>query len=258
MSLIQETREEKRRRELPGFRWFAVVVIAGTVITSTALIRDAWKSGKEPAAERRTIDVTGTAKQRVKSDELSWKMTVSATGRDRAAAMRRLSTEVQALREFLSAHEVQPAEIHSHPALDDTEDAAIEDVDGTGASHPKPTEFTATMVVEVQSSDLPRIVRAFNELADKPERQIAVDVEEPTCSYSGLATVSEELIAKARHDVRVRATAQIAEVGDAHLGPLVVSDLGSVNSPELGTASLANCVNGSEVVATARGTFTIE
>ena len=262
MSLIQESRNERQSRGRWGLGWFAVFAAAAAVVSSTAMVVDGWKAAQHwtPPPEARAINAVGTARRHVQPDRLLWTATITTHAADRATTLRRLSADVQTLRDFLGGHEIQESEISIFLATsqEETETVTHRSADGTEEEHERTTGFSATQKVELHSRDVARAVRALQALALAPGLVAELEADEPACSYSALDALQEEVLGAARADLRTSTERAVSQIARAQRAKLVTTDLGMFSAPVLGSSSLDACERGTDATATVTAEYALE
>jgi hypothetical protein len=206
---------DKDGRFLSGVALAAGLVLS-TMIGARALVR--------VKSEDQTIQVTGSAKRRIRSDQIVWSANVWARGNDMAAAYKTLAANVPRVTAYLKDKGLDPKQIvvHSvetkvfHPR--DKESVEIEDV---------VSGYEMSQEIEVRSSDVDKVAQVSREATELINHGIALDSNSPAYHYTKLGDLKIAMLAEAAKDARVRAE-QIASSAGASLGPLRSARMGVI------------------------------
>jgi hypothetical protein len=253
-------------RERPfRFDWrpFAIMAASVACVASTALVVDGYKATHKPLRTildaPHTITARGSATRHVVPDRVHWEMTVSVHGADAREARRRAIGLAEKARAFLIDHDVRANEITLQPTA--VEEATRRVVhhrsDGSEEQDDVPNGFDGTQTLSVASTDISRIFGAFH-LATSSLELDGVEMEHPSCTYSGLAAIEDQLLPDARLAVRQRAEATVKTVGRSRLGRLVAIEPGSFSTAAFNDAPLASCEHGADVAVTIDATFELK
>jgi hypothetical protein len=211
---------DKEGRFLMGAALAAGLVVS-TVVGARALVR---------IKSDNTIQVTGSAKRRIKSDLVIWTAKVSSRGSDMRTAYKTLSGEVPKLTAWLEKKGVPKAQIkiysvatkaiHPH----DKEGREIEDTI---------TAYELTQTIEVRSSEVEKIGAIANESTQLIDEGVELESNAPDYIYTKLGDLKIQMLAEASKDSRVRGE-QIATATGAKLGPLRQARMGviQINPPD--------------------------
>jgi hypothetical protein len=259
MALIHESRDELKRRGWPSLRWSAVIIAAVAMVWSVTVVVDGWKASHARPSEDRVITAVGMVRRHLQPDRLLWDATISAHAADRAAALHKLSAEMKDVRAFMAAHEIKPEDLSVSAAAcsEDTETITHHRPDGSTDEESKPNGFVATQKLELRATELPRAIRAIREFAAAPELAVEVETDEPTCSYSDIDKVQEEVLAAAQTSVREHGETSAKEIGHTKLGKLLTTDSGSF-SAGLGSPSFDACEHGADAIASVSARYQID
>lgn len=199
-------------------------LIVSTVVGARALVR---------IKSDNTIQVTGSAKRRIKSDLIIWTAKVSARGTDMRGAYKTLSAEVPKLTAWLDKKGVPKAKIkifsvstkaiHPH----DKEGREIEDTI---------TAYELTQTIEVRASgpgEVEKIGAIANEATQLIDEGVELESNAPDYIYTKLGDLKIQMLAEAAKDSRVRAV-EVATSTGSHIGPLRQARMGviQINPPD--------------------------
>lgn len=154
-----------------------------------------------------TISVTGSARQRIRSDLVIWSCTVAARSTDRATAYTEMAAGVVRVRAWLRARGIPDAQIVVDPV-------------GTNELHPRTQEgqeipeqvigYVLSQSITIESRDVDRVTSASRSVTELINQGVDVQSGAPQYIFTGLARLKIQLLAEASRDARTRAE-QIAE-----------------------------------------------
>ncbi len=256
MSLAPESRDMKPRREWINPKLLGIIVGAVALVWSTRMVVGGWEASHAEHRDARPFQIAGTASRHVMPAAISWELTVTAHGADRAAAIRDLVKASDHARALLADNGIKRGELTEFPQACDTETQTIthHHADGSEESQDVPHGFAASQKLSVRSADVARVLAAYHALSvlELP----AVELAEPSCALADIEEVNAELIAKARSVVRPRAETAVAAIGGAKLGKLLTADAGTAGP--IAASSFELCAAGADVVASVNATFELE
>jgi len=210
----------------------AALGIACVIATSIAF--GAWERVRGPRQPDRSITVTGSAKQRIKSDYAEWTATVVTEDKDRTAAIRTLHTQVDAAVANLKAQGLSDAEIRVEGATFDEIHETETITKGTPAK-PIITQrdimvgWRTTQSITVASANVDLIEKVSREVTSLLEQGITITSSAPSYFYTKLGELKIEMLAAASKDARTRAESMIKSAGGASIGKLRAADMGVIN-----------------------------
>jgi uncharacterized protein len=177
-----------------------------------------------------TIQVTGSAKKRIKSDVMVWQASVTAESRSLPDAYGKLSRDVATTQAFLVAHGV-PAEqivvsaVTTTPIRRTARQAGNRDDEDalTGTV----TGYSLKQSLAIHSADIDRITAVSRQVTELINQGILLESDEPQYLYTRLAETKVQILAEAAHDARERA-AQIAASAGSHVGEIRSAEMGVI------------------------------
>jgi len=229
----------------------AVGLFASTVVGARALVR---------IKSDNTIQVTGSAKRRIRSDLVIWSAKVSARAPQMSAAYKTLSAQVPLVMAWLDKKGVPKDKIKVfsistkmvHPQ--NKEGREIEDVI---------TAYTLDQTIEVRSSDVEKIGQVSREATELIEQGIELESFAPEYVYTKLGDLKIKMLAEAAKDSRERA-AQIATSTGANIGPLRQARMGVIQINPADSTETSNEGNNDtssldkDIIAVVSSTFALE
>lgn len=198
----------------------AIVVIALAVaasfITSTYIAADAYEGrNKYNHRQNQTITVKGSTRHRVRSDRAVWCIVVKGEGADLQSAFEVLDSGVERVQEFLTKNGFPPDQVGLGAISTTTKYAR----DAKGNRTDEVTGFTLQRRFGVRTTDVNRVARTAGKVTQLLKEGVFVISQSPEYTYSELAPLKIELMAKASADARDRAE-KIAASTKSHLGEL--------------------------------------
>src|SRR3954453_7393198 len=160
-------------------------LVASTAVGARALGRI--KSDK-------TIQVTGSAKRRIKSDLVIWSAKVSSRANEMRSAYKTLSGNVPKLTAWLEKKGVPRAQIKIYSVAT----RAIHPHDKEGREIADTiTAYELTQMVEVRSHDVERIGTIANEATQLIDEGVELESEAPEYIYTKLGDLKIQMLAEA-------------------------------------------------------------
>lgn len=183
---------------------------AGGLIASTVLASRAYTSRFEQARKtEQTLNVTGSARKRIRSDLAVWHIQVSGEGKELKEAYAVLRTAYERVEKFLkdagfTPQEISAGPIDTHKRLKrDFHGNATDEVIGYGLSR----SFTVT------TSRVDAVAKPASEVTTLIQEGISVVSTAPEYHYTGLADLKIGLIGEAAKNARERADQIVASAG---------------------------------------------
>ena len=195
----------------------AVAVVASAFLLGQAVVRVARIKYSDE-----TITVTGSAKQRIRSDLIVWRAAIASRGPELAIAYRKLTSDVPKTTDYLKRKGV-PADKIVVKSVKTTEQHARDK-----EAHELPEQIIGYVLeqdIEVTSSDVDRITQIANDSTELINDGVQLTSEPPVYIYTGLADLKVKLLAEASHDARQRAE-QIASNTGGSLGGIRSAKMG--------------------------------
>jgi hypothetical protein len=208
------------------FGWLAIGI---AIIISTWIAASAWERVKMKPADR-TIQVTGSAKKQIISDQIEWTASLQTQNMDRTAAYRDLHQNVQTALSYLKEQGVKEDEIRPGSVMVD--EIRKTEYTGTGENRIEREVFkgySTTQRISVISNDVARVERISREITQLLERGVPITSIPPKYYYTKLGELKIQMLAEAAKDARVRGENIVKEAGGAVLGKLRGADMGVIN-----------------------------
>jgi hypothetical protein len=216
--------------------------LAVAVTVSTFIVSSSWERVRNKPRER-LINVTGSAKKRIVSDQIEWTATITTLEMDRLKAIRDLAAHTKVTLEYLRGHGIKDDEIVPSSvtvqAVFDTEHIEVRTKEGTEVREKKTFKgHQAVQAITLRSSGIARVERVSREITQLLERGIPVESGAPTYYYTKLGELKVNMLAEASKDARTRAESMVGETGGAEIGKLQSAQMGVINiNPANSTAT---------------------
>jgi len=180
--------------------------------------------------EKRTIDVTGSATQRIISDLIEWEAEIETRDADRTASYRALRKHVETALAYLKDQGIADDEIRVS-AVSSNELIETEYI-GTGEDRIQrrvSKGWSTRQSISVRSTDIPRIERVSREITQLLEQGVPISSDPPLYHFTKLAEVKIDMLAKAAANARERAQKIVEAAGGKGLGKMWAADMGVIN-----------------------------
>ncbi|MBI2897486.1 MAG: SIMPL domain-containing protein [Deltaproteobacteria bacterium] len=214
--------------------WIGSLFVSTAVVAAALVVAVALAYAVRVRYAERSVSVTGSATQRIRSDRVMWTATVFARAPALADAYRVLQNGVPRVRRFLVEGGLPEAEI-TVGSIETTELYARNE-DGVEIRE-QIIGYELTQPVGVTSARIPLVTRLSQDVTQLIQDGVDVRSDAPEYIYTGLGALKVRLIAEATRDAHDRA-AKVARNTASYLGPLVSARVGVVQ---------VNAANESEV-----------
>lgn len=203
-----------RDRPLPELLIGLVALALAAVITGIVVsnaIRDVKK-------RRDTITVTGSAREPIRANLATWRISVRAQETDPAVAARQLQREVEAVRTFLRGGGIEDSAVRQPPLV-------TADVSRRIAPRRFVAEYRLTQRFEVTTSDIVRLERVAGSVSELVAQGLPVAVGGITYVSTQLTEARFKALQAATANARDRAETLVEGLG-GDLGPVRSANLG--------------------------------
>lgn len=203
-----------RERPLPELLLGLIALGLAAVITGIVVsgaIRDVKK-------RRDTITVTGSAREPIRADLATWRISVRVQRPDPAAAARALQVQIRGVREFLRAGGITDAEVRQPPL-------ATAEVTRRVAPRRFVAEYRISQRFEITSRNIERLERVAGAVTELVARGIPVSVGSITYVSTQLTAARFKALQAATANARDRAETLVEGLG-GDLGPVRSANLG--------------------------------
>jgi hypothetical protein len=207
---------ERSITSIPGLA-IAVALIISTVIGGWFFVKG--KRGDQ------TITVTGSARQRIKSDLVIWKSGISYQAPVLADAYHSLSESVPKVKAYLVSKGIAENQITVSSISSQTLHGRSSD----GVETSEITGYSLRQELEVRSNEVDKIAKIAREATELINQGILIESMAPEYHYTQLGDLKIKMLSEAAKDAKTRAT-QIAESTG--------SSIGSVRSARMGVLQI--------------------
>jgi hypothetical protein len=216
----------------------ALVAPAISLVIAVQIATGSWERVKTKPAKR-TLQVTGSASQRIVSDLIEWSAVIETENADRTAAYRALREQVTAALAYLRERGITASDIRASSV--ETSELIEKEYKGTGAERVERSVskgWSTRQVIQVRSKDIARVEKVSREVTELLEKGIQIASEAPSYHYTKLDEVKVDMLARAAANARERARRIVEAAGGAGLGALWDADMGVINvNPANATAT---------------------
>ncbi len=194
-----------------------VSLIAAALVVSNAYVR----RGEQPYRESKSLEVTGSARERIRSDQATWTIIVAGEAKGQQEAYEKLAAADQGVRTFLSARGFPEAAL----GYGSIETVTHYRVDEKGRETRDVTSYELRRSIHVSTPDVGRVADAAGAVTELLKTGARVESLSPAFIYTGLAELKIRMIGEATANARARA-ASIAEKSGCRLGEVRRADAG--------------------------------
>jgi hypothetical protein len=207
------------------------LTIGLAIVIAAAFLGKALVESLRIRHKEQRITVTGSATRRIRSDFIAWEATVRSRDAVLTVAYKKLAADVPVVVDFLKARGISEQNIKVHSTVVTELHPTVE-----GREQPEVTlGYVTEQVVQVKSSDIPKVERASREATQLIDRGIYIHSDPPLYMYTKLAELKIQMLAEAAKDAHLRAE-QIATNTQARLGGLLNAKMGVLQvNPEFST-----------------------
>ena len=207
----------------------AVLAVCGAValIASTSLAAKAYQSKQELAKrDEQTLQVTGSARKRIRSDLAIWTVRVAAEGKDLKSAYAALKIGVDKVSEFLKSRKFEPAEV-APGAIATTVHYGR---DWRGQETTQVTGYTLTRGITVTTPRVDAVAAPAADVTELISDGIDIVSGAPEYIYTKLGELKIEMIGEASKEARSRgdqivnnAGCEISDIRNARMGVMQIT-----------------------------------
>jgi hypothetical protein len=218
----------------------AAFVLAVSIVLSTVIGSWSFLSAKKLD---QTVEVTGSAKIRIKSDLIIWQASVATEAPTLPDAYAKLTRDVEKVKVFLVAHgipenQIAISAVDTTPVLRERKAVYQPDTEGTSVTGAV-AGYHLRQSLSVRSSEIDKITAISRQVTELINQGILLDSEAPEYLYTRLAETKVEILADAAKDARERAK-QIATSTGGNIGDVRSASMGVLQI----TAADSNDVSG--------------
>lgn len=198
----------------------------GAIALAVGLILSTWIAVRalERIKSDNTIQVTGSAKRRIRSDLIVWRSHVTVSGPELRAAYRTLAANVPKVTAYLEKKGIPKEQL-------------VVSAVSTRALHPRTSQgdqnedvvtgYALSQSIEVRSLDIDKVSALSRQATELIEEGIPLQSDPPAFHYTKLAELKLQMLAEAARDSRQRAE-EIARATGARIGVLRQARMGVI------------------------------
>ena len=199
-----------------GFALAAALVLSSIVL--------AWAYTQTKKSDQ-TITVTGSARERIKSDLVIWRAGVSYQATQLADAYKSLTDGVPRVKQYLISKGVPENEI----TISSISSQTLHEKDNEGNESGKITGYSLRQEVQVRSADVDKVEKIAREATELINQGILLESGAPEYYYTKIADLKIKMLAEAAKDAKVRAQQVASSTG---------SSIGSVRQARMGVMQI--------------------
>ncbi len=195
-----------------------VCIAAATIVSSVILSKGFLKIMK---ITREQITVTGSANKQIISDYIVWRAAFTVRDPDMGKAYKRLSADLDKVKNYLLAHGVKEQEL-TIPQV------AIEQLykkDSRGNDTNELLDYRLSQIVEVRSENLPQITKVSRSITELIDQGVQLNSGAPEYLYRRLDDLKIEMLALATENAKLRAENMAKATGN-RIGPIRSARMG--------------------------------
>lgn len=202
------------------------------ILCSLAFLASAFLIARGVSALRsgeQVVNVTGSAKRRIRSDRIVWHVGVKTEAPLLTDAYHRLTDEMPKLRAYLLAKGIREDEITVN-AIETTEiRRPFSKSDGSDDANGRVVGYSLRQEVMVTSSDVDRVSAISRSVTELINQGLLIDSPAPQYLYTRLSDLKVEMLAEAAKDAKARAQQIASATGDS---------IGAIRSARMGVLQI--------------------
>ena len=202
--------------------FLAGIALAVGIVLASAI--GGWSFVKGKRGDQ-TITVTGSARERIKSDLVIWRAGVSYQAPVLADAYRSLSESVPRVKAYLIGKGISDNQI----TISSISSQTLHGKNSNGEESAEISGYSLRQVLEVRSNDVDKIAKIAREATELINQGILIESQPPEYHYTKLGDLKIRMLAAAAKDAQLRAV-QIAQSTG--------STVGSVRSARMGVLQI--------------------
>jgi len=203
--------------------WFnAGIAMAIGLVLSSAIF--GWFYSKTKKGDE-AINVTGSAKKRIKSDLVVWSAGVSAQSAQLTDAYRQLSDSIPRIKQYLVGKGIAENQM----TVSSITTTTLKKQDANGNESSVITGYALKQEIEIKSTDVERIAQIAREATELINQGILIESNAPQYYYTQIGDLKIEMLGEAAKDAKVRAEKIAASTGNS---------IGAVKSARMGVLQI--------------------
>lgn len=207
----------------------ALAVPSLAAVSAVSIAAGTWERVRTKP-EKRTLQVTGSATQRIISDLIEWSARIETVEADRTSGYRNLRQHVDAAQAYLVAEGLAADDIRVSAATS----YEVIDMEYVGSGKERVQRrisrgWRTTQIISVRSKDIARVEKVSREITQLLEKGVPISSNSPTYHYTKLGELKIDMLARASRDARERAEKIVESGGGQNLGKLWAAKMGVIN-----------------------------
>lgn len=199
----------------------AAVVLSVAVVLSTIIGSSVFLKAKKLT---QAVEVTGSAKKRIKSDLIVWNTSVTDEGAALADVYHRLNKNVETTKAFLVSQGVPANEIVTS-AVETTPVRKTVKPNSDESSVGQITGYQLKQSLEIRSNEVDKVTAVSRQVTVLIDQGIVLESDAPQYLYTKLGDAKVSLLGAAAQDALARAK-QIASATGSGVGDVRSADMG--------------------------------
>lgn len=183
-----------------------IALAIGLVLSSVIL---GWSYTRVKKGDE-AVNVTGSARRRIKSDLVVWTAAISTQAPKLADAYSQLSDNVPRIKQYLMSKGIPENEM----TVSAISSSTLHKRDADGIESSEITGYSLRQQVEVRSKDVDRIAQIAREATELINQGILLESMPPQYSYTKLGDLKIEMLGEAAKDAKTRAEQIAASTGN--------------------------------------------
>jgi uncharacterized protein len=242
----------------------AALAVSLSIVLSTVIGSWSFLSAKKLT---QSIEVTGSAKKRIKSDLIIWQTSVATEAPTLPEAYSKLTRDVEKVKVFLIAHgipenQIAISAVETTPVLREKRSGYQPETEGTSLTGAV-SGYHLKQSLAVRSSEIDKITAISRQVTELINQGILLDSEAPEYLYTRLAETKVEILADAARDARERAKqiatstgGKIGDIRSASMGVLQITAADASDVSEMGVNDTKSLEK--DITAVVHMTFAIQ
>lgn len=196
-----------------GFLKNSQIIILGVCIAVATIVSSVILSGgflKVMKFTRETINVTGSATEKIKSDYIIWDANFSRREPDMAAAYKRIKEDLEKVKRYLASKGVNEKDI----IVSQISTATIYKKNEKGNDTNEIEGYFLSQGIQIQSNDVEKVDKVSRESTELIDQGIEFDSCAPQYFYTKLDELKIEMLAMATENAKLRAESMAKSTGN--------------------------------------------
>jgi hypothetical protein len=167
------------------------------------------------------INVTGSAKKRIKSDLVVWSAGVTTQSSSVADAYKQISQDIPKIKQYLIGKGIPEAQM----TVSSVTTTPQKKTDNNGNETSEISGYTLNQQIEIRSTDVDKIAQVAREATELLNQGILIESSAPQYYYTQIGDLKVEMLGEAAKDAKTRAEKIAASTGNS-IGPVRSAKMG--------------------------------